>query len=67
MRTTLFDFDATHSLVGHSPRYNRVLPSADSTPEAGGELDSFNLIFIVGFAILITVLARYLSTRNRRK
>ncbi|MDL2293087.1 hypothetical protein LJC60_00485 [Ruminococcaceae bacterium OttesenSCG-928-D13] len=48
---------------------NRPLPGSDgSMPTTGdGQLDSFNLIFIVGFAVLITVLARWLSTRGRRK
>lgn len=44
---------------------DRTLPGTSGAQESGG-IGSFNLIFIVGFAILITVLARYLSTRGRK-
>ena len=44
---------------------NRTLPGSGENDS--GSLDSLNLIFVVGMALLITVLARYLSTRGRRK
>lgn len=48
-----------------APLFNRTLPGAQSGEDA--PIDSLNLLFIVGFAVLITVLARYLSTKGRRK
>ncbi len=45
---------------------DRTLPGGAAT---GGQepLNALNLIFIVGFCVLITVLARWLSGRGRRK
>lgn len=49
-------------------RADRVLPDPSSTGvRSDGEITNFNLFFIVGFALLITVLARFLSTRGRKK
>lgn len=49
------------------PLYNRTLPSSGGESAESETMDSLNLIFIVGLAVVITVLARYLSTRGRRK
>lgn len=48
------------------PLFNRTLPNGGESGESE-TMDSLNLIFIVGLAVVITVLARYLSTRGRRK
>lgn len=40
---------------------NRTLPSAGG---GNGELDSLNLLLIVGLAIFISMLARYLAGRG---
>lgn len=53
----------TNTLGAHT-----VLPGRP-TPGTGaeGQLDSLNLMFIVGFAILISVLARFLARRGGRR
>jgi hypothetical protein len=49
----------------HTIYMDRVLPDGDAG--SGGQMDSLNLIFIVGFALLISVLARYLARRGGRR
>ena len=46
--------------------YDRVLPGA-SQPTGSGDVNTLNLMFIVGMAVLISVLARYLSRRGGGK
>lgn len=49
------------------PHTNRTLPSSEGEGGGSGSVNSLNLIFIVGLAVVITFLARYLSGRGRRK
>ncbi len=52
------------------PLYTRGMPGASSAPAAaagGGSMDGLNIMLIVGLALVITFLARYLSTRKRKK
>lgn len=53
-----------HAAVLH----DRTIPDSDAQGNAGGgQMDAFNILFIVGFALLITVLARYLARRANRR
>lgn len=47
--------------------YNRQLPTSGETEAGDGGINAFNLMFVVGFALLISVLARWLANRGRRK
>lgn len=58
--------EAYTAIPAPGPLYNRTLPGNEQE-EASGTMDSLNLILVVGLAVVITVLARYLSTRGRRK
>lgn len=60
----LLNTQNSHASI-QQPYRNRMLPGAEG--ESSGVADSLNLIFIVGLALVITVLARHLSTRGRRK
>lgn len=52
--------------TGQATVYDRTLPTSGSEAAGSSQMDALNLLFIVGFAILISVLARYLSTRRKR-
>lgn len=67
MQTTDFGTLKVQTLIP-APMADRVLPDPSaSAPAAESEISNFNLIFIVGFAILISVLARALARRGGRK
>ena len=59
MMTSLF----LHSL----PLLDRVMPGTSTPPAGEGGTNWLNLMLIVALALIITFLARYLSTRGRKR
>ncbi len=51
--------------TGVASLLDRTLPASGASEAATGGYDMFNIVFIVGFALLITTLARYFARRPR--
>lgn len=48
------------------PLWDRTIPTSEA-PQTGGDTNVFNLMLIVGLALVITVLARFFANRANRK